>query len=261
MSYEKVGVAMNQGQHYGYGIFETIRFQNKKVQNIDFHFQRLSDSAKALEINLPVCKDDFEAWTQKIISESNKKIGVLRVQLQKHNIHGKLTWSVRENPYGKNVYSKGMILKRSPVYKHTSSLLVHHKTVNYLENLLVLKQARVQGFDDVLMHNEKDNITETAVANVFFKIGEKLYTPPISEGLLPGTFRRQVIQACNMLEIDLCEEPCPENLILKAKEVFITNAIMGIMPVRQYESCFYKKDDREFSVKLTDYLMSDWQYQ
>jgi para-aminobenzoate synthetase/4-amino-4-deoxychorismate lyase len=46
-----------------------------------------------------------------------------------------------------------------------------------------------EDWDDVLLWNEKGELTETSTANLLFRLGENLYTPPISSGLLPGTYR------------------------------------------------------------------------
>ena len=49
--------------------------------------------------------------------------------------------------------------------------------------------------DDVLLWNERDEITESTIANVVAEIDNNWYTPPVSCGLLPGVFRAAVIEA------------------------------------------------------------------
>lgn len=86
----------------------------------------------------------------------------------------------------------------------------------------------------MLFFNEDGAITEGTVTNIFALLEDKIVTPPVSSGLLPGIMRRKVLDYCEALRIPYEEAFIfPEDL-LSAKSIFITNSLMGIMPVTEY---------------------------
>lgn len=84
----------------------------------------------------------------------------------------------------------------------------------------------VRGFDDVLFTNEKGELTEGTTHNVFIKKADKLLTPPVECGVLPGVYRR------HLLETDPHAEECvlyPHDLV-EAEAVYLSDAIHGLSP-------------------------------
>jgi para-aminobenzoate synthetase/4-amino-4-deoxychorismate lyase len=72
----------------------------------------------------------------------------------------------------------------------------------------------------VILWNERGEITESSVANVVVRIGEKLLTPPIASGLLPGTFREQLLE-----ERAISESVVTIDTLRKADEIFLINSV------------------------------------
>ncbi|MEO0639951.1 MAG: aminotransferase class IV, partial [Bacteroidota bacterium] len=62
---------------------------------------------------------------------------------------------------------------------------------------------------------------------------KKLYTPPLSSGCLAGVMREKILELAQSLKIDVDERPIRWKVLLQADEIFLTNAIKGIMPVTQ----------------------------
>ncbi len=54
--------------------------------------------------------------------------------------------------------------------------------------------AACPGYDDVILWNEKGEVTESCIANIVVELDGKLYTPPVQCGLLAGTFRACLIE-------------------------------------------------------------------
>ena len=83
-----------------------------------------------------------------------------------------------------------------------------------------------KGYNDVLFLNEKGFICETSCANIFFIKNDKIFTPFSQNGLLNGIIRKWIIENYNVLEknIKLSE-------INDFDEVFVSNSLVGIMPV------------------------------
>jgi len=70
---------------------------------------------------------------------------------------------------------------------------MYHKTTHRL----VYKTAKTQAgdCDDVILFNTKNEVTETGIANIVIRLGSELVTPPVSCGLLAGTFRDHLVHA------------------------------------------------------------------
>ena len=92
-------------------------------------------------------------------------------------------------------------------------------------------QARKAGFDDALMLNSKQRVACGTVANVFMVEGQRLITPPLEEGVLPGVTRAAVLRLANKLSLAAVEERIAEDKLMLADEVFLTNSLMGLRPV------------------------------
>ena len=251
---------MSEAKDYGYGVFETIRFQNLKVQNLEKHHIRLKTSAHALDIFFEKSKEDFEKTLLEAISDSGRQSGLVRYQLDKRGRSSEESLKVSGNRYIKAMYQKGFRLCISEVRKSSTALLTRHKTVNYLEHLLVLKKAKSIGYDEALYFNEKNYITEGTYTNIFFVRGSVLYTPSLACGLLPGTMRAQILELAQMKNITCVEGDFTLEDIANAEAVFVTNALMGIMPVREINEVQSYNINHIIVDDLSSALMAHWVY-
>lgn len=103
--------------------------------------------------------------------------------------------------------------------------------MNYMENILLLQQARTNGFLDVLFLNCGKHIAETTTANIFWIRQGKLYTPSIDCGALPGIIRQVVLELATEQDIPFEEGHYPWTELASADAIFLTNSIQGIRPV------------------------------
>jgi len=113
-------------------------------------------------------------------------------------------------------------LARAPV--DSSDPFLYHKTTN--REVYEAAKAACPGFDDVLLFNEKGEITESTIANIAVDIAGKLCTPPVTCGLLPGTLRAHLLQQGELIErrITVAELPqCPR--------IFLFNSVRGMYRV------------------------------
>lgn len=74
---------MSEAIDYGFGLFETIRFQNGKAQDLKRHFDRLKSSADELGIAFKQSQVTFEEDVNTAVSKSEIEVGALRYQLSK----------------------------------------------------------------------------------------------------------------------------------------------------------------------------------
>jgi len=117
-------------------------------------------------------------------------------------------------------------LARSPV--DCRDIFLFHKTTHRS----VYEQARndVDDCDDVILWNDKDEITETTIANLFLEIDGELVTPPLESGLLAGTYRR------HMLENGQAKEAIVKKSdLVKASRIYTANSLRGLLEARLVE--------------------------
>jgi para-aminobenzoate synthetase/4-amino-4-deoxychorismate lyase len=109
-----------------------------------------------------------------------------------------------------------------------------HKTTNRAFRDDELRAARESGFGEVLFLNERGELTEGAITNLFVEISGRLFTPPGSCGVLEGIFRRRVLAdgALRASERILF----PKDLE-RAERVFLTNSVRGIVPAFLPAAC------------------------
>jgi para-aminobenzoate synthetase/4-amino-4-deoxychorismate lyase len=113
--------------------------------------------------------------------------------------------------------------------ERTSSddVFLRHKTTfrNRYERLYA--EARADGFDEVLFLNEREEVTEGAINNVFVVRDGGLITPPLNSGVLPGVFRR------HLLETDATAEERVLHLqdLQSSDGVFLCNSVRGMRQV------------------------------
>jgi para-aminobenzoate synthetase/4-amino-4-deoxychorismate lyase len=86
--------------------------------------------------------------------------------------------------------------------------------------------------EHLLIEDANGDVLETDRANVFAVIGGVLYTPPADGRLLPGVTRAAVLHAADLDQIAVSIAPMTTQRLLTATEVFVTNAVQGILPVR-----------------------------
>jgi para-aminobenzoate synthetase / 4-amino-4-deoxychorismate lyase len=110
----------------------------------------------------------------------------------------------------------------------SSDRFLFHKTTNrrlYDEEFVAARKA---GFDDALFFNERGELTEGAVHNVFVVKDGVWKTPPVSCGLLPGTARAQTLREC----ANSCEAILTLDDLLFADEIHLCNSVRGIYRVK-----------------------------
>lgn len=167
------------------GIFETIKTIDGKPIALARHMRRAITSAAELEITLPD-EASIRVQLSKVLSSQKFAAGRLRLCFADDLFH--LTHDEYEEltaPSNLNFYSETVL----------GSI---HKKFPYDDRFAIIKSARDEGFDDSILFNAKNEITETAVSNLVFRIDGVWVTPPITAGVLPGIVRAVAIEECGV---------------------------------------------------------------
>lgn len=238
----------DDGFYFGLGVFETIFVQNGQPVLEQYHMERLLSGLDTLGIALfcgsvPELRKQMQTVMASFEAENpDERAGyVLKVCASASNL--KIT--ARKNTYTEQDYEKGFELRISPILRNETSPFTAIKSLNYGDNILEKRRAHREGFDEPVFLNGKGYLTEGATTNLFGVLDGQLITPADSCGLLPGTVRRYLLEQYPVREMQITP-----GLLKKCQEVFVTNALLGIMPVTQFEDHFYKQGDMTRKIRL-----------
>lgn len=222
---------LDEGYMFGLGAFETIAVYNSKPILLSYHLERLDKALSFFNIDKKINIKDIHNF----ISNNHIINGVVKIMVSKENI----TFTTRENHYTKDDYEKGFSLDFSKIMRNESSPLTYHKTMNYGDNILEKRLASKRNIDEPIFLNSKGEICEGACSNLFFIKNNQLFTPATSCGLLEGTLRRYILSNYPVTKTIIHPDE-----INTFDEVFLTNALMGIMPVSKFENHIYSSHEK-----------------
>jgi para-aminobenzoate synthetase / 4-amino-4-deoxychorismate lyase len=110
----------------------------------------------------------------------------------------------------------------------STEVFFRHKTTNRALYDQQYARARASGLDDILFLNEKGELTEGAISNVFLERAGKLLTPPLSSGVLDGVYRRHLLETRTEAE----EQILTAADLRTADAIYLCNALRGIYKVK-----------------------------
>ncbi|MDO5344817.1 MAG: aminotransferase class IV [Lachnospiraceae bacterium] len=215
-------ITLDEGYQFGLGVFETVSVEQGEPLLLDWHLERLHASLEELGIKQTVTETEVRAF----LSSQDGAHHALKIMVSGEN----KVFTMRRNPYTEESARKGFALVYSGVYRNETSPLVRHKTLNYGDCILEKRRAAGLGADEQIFLNSRGELCEGTVSNIFFAREGRLYTPPVSCGLLPGILRRFILEHFPVEERVLKKED-----VLQMEECFVTNSLMGVMPVVSLE--------------------------
>ena len=111
---------------------------------------------------------------------------------------------------------------------HSQDLFLRHKTTRRSVYDQHYAQAIAAGLDEVIFTNERGELTEGTISNIFLRIGDRLYTPPVTCGVLPGIYRRHLLETHPAAE----EHTLTPDDLHSANAIFICNSVRGMNEVK-----------------------------
>lgn len=255
-------LVQNRGFLYGDAVFETVKIVNGKILFLEDHYFRLMSSMRVVRMEIPMnftleyMEEQilFLVENKNIASSSRARITVYRnnggYYLPQSNtisflIHAlqleNTAYLLNEGEYEVDLYKDFYVTKQ---------LLSSIKTTNRLINVTGSIYANENGLDNCILLNDAKNVVEALQGNIFMLKGNKLITPPVSEGCLNGVMRKQILELAKKINgIEVAEEIISPFDLQKADELFVTNVIKGVQPVSKYRK-------KEFSIELSRVLVA-----
>jgi len=209
---------LDDGYLYGLGAFETIAIENNTPIFLTAHLTRLHKALDFLQIDRTVTAETVIA----AIQEEKVSRGALRLTVSEQN----MLFTFRENPYTEDSYQRGFRLRLCDSLRNDASPFTYHKTLNYGDCILEKRRCADMGYDEGIFQNHRGEICEGTTSNIFFVKDNTICTPTLSCGLLPGILRAYLLERHDVIEMVIKTDEIP-----LFDECFVTNSLLGIMPV------------------------------
>jgi para-aminobenzoate synthetase/4-amino-4-deoxychorismate lyase len=195
------------------GLFETLRLEDGTFWLRARHLARLRASAALLHLpcDLPAAERALDGvasahgggpWRARLVLSAD---GMVQCSVSRHG-DTQRPWRVT--------------FASTPV--DTSDLRLFHKTLD--RTIYDAARAARPDVDDVLLWNASGEVTEATLANLVVQLDGRRVTPPVSCGLLPGTFRADLLARG-----EICERILTKDDVRRAARVWLVNSLRGWM--------------------------------
>lgn len=242
----------NRAFLYGDGVFETLKIYNHSILFLEDHYFRLMASMRIVRMQIPAdfTLEYFENQILTLVTALNCAESA-RVRFTVFRNEGGLylpqTREVSFIIQASKLAAKEYVCNELPyevdLYKDffvPKTLLSTLKTTNKMLFITGSIYAHENGLQNALVLNNDKNVAEALNGSLFMLMGNKLITPPLSEGCLNGMMRKQLLLLAKKIEgIEVVEQVISPFDLQKADELFICNIITGVQPITQYRKKSY----------------------
>jgi len=246
------------GLHYGTGVFEGIRCydtpKGPAVFRLSDHMQRLHNSARLINMELPFSVDELRSATNDLLTACNLQECYIR-PIAFYGF-GQLGVSARGNPVetvimawpwgtylGEEALRSGIRTKISSWQRVPPNVIPHASKATgvYLNSMLAVSEAQRAGYDEAIMLTPEGTVADGPGETIFVVRDGKLVTPGLETGILHGITRDSVITIARELGYTVDEKTLIRSDLYLADEVFMCGTAAEVTPVRSV-------DDQEIGV-------------
>ncbi len=238
----------DRGLQYGDGLFETIEILHGKPRFLALHLQRLQIGCERLLLPLPDLVDLSEQIRRRA---SGCAHGILKLILTRgsggrgyrlprpSNTTGILI--LHPYPvYPENYAEVGVNIRFCDLRLGCNPRLAGVKHLNRLEQVLARAEWNDADIQEGLLLDFQDNVIEGTMSNIFIVKSGRLMTPLLNMAGVDGVVRQVIRKLCEQLSMSCLEGNLSKQALLSADELFITNSVIGIWPVKKLQHQDYK---------------------
>jgi branched-chain amino acid aminotransferase len=239
----------SQSLHYGYSVFEGIRSyktvngETKIFKEVE-HFERLKNSAAALNMPYHWTTEELIAATYEVLKQNNLGDAYIRPVVyapanMKFDINDKSfiviqAWEMQPFLGEKLIRVMTSTFQRP----NPKGFKIHAKAAgHYVNSILASQEAKANGFDEALLLDMNDYVAEAPGANIFYEKDGKLFTPAAGN-ILTGITRATVLEICNELSIEVEEKFFTLDELKKADAAFFCGTaaeVIGLESLDDYK--------------------------
>jgi len=220
----------------GWGVFSTLRIGRGVAFAVERHWARLCRDAELIHVELPVDLDGIRAGFAELIRHNDAQEAVARIcvfrskggRWEGPGTGASSDWVVLTDDL--TPWPEAASLGVRANARFSASPFVGAKTLSWSANLTMYEEARREGFDEVILLNERSEVTECTSANIFAVRDGITYTPPLHSGLLPGVTREVMLSELRSSS-KVKEKVLSVDDLEQAAEVFITSSTRELLPV------------------------------
>lgn len=238
---------LDHGLLYGDGVFEGIRVYGGRPFRLREHIDRLYDSAHAIDLKIPLPREEFCRITDEAVARSGLREAYIRPIVTRGK--GDLGIDPRSCPvpsvliivdtikiWSEERYQQGlrMVTAGTPI-PHREALSPRVKSLNYLAHILAKMEGIRAGVDEVLMLDSAGWVAEASGMNLFIVHRGVVRTPPTWAGILRGVTRDVVLDLARDAGYPVVEEIINRYDVYTAEEAFLTGTAAEIAPVRELD--------------------------
>jgi branched-chain amino acid aminotransferase len=223
----------------GWGLFTTIRIVRGEAFAYERHWRRLEKDAALTRLPLTHSGAKVRVMLQDVIRSNQVKDGCARIYLVWNTVGG---WRSSEKMPDVDMVITTADLPHYPEMvrltvrehgRHAASPLAGVKTISWLNSVWAVAEAQREGFDEVVLLNERGEVSECTAANIFAVRGEKVFTPPLSSGCLEGVTRGILMEIASEAGTTVVEQTMRPDVLYSADEVFVTSTNRNAIGVKE----------------------------
>ena len=238
--------------HYGMGVFEGVRAyktdQGPAIFRLKEHTDRLFDSAKIMNMEMPFSKEEITNAQIAAIKENNLDSAYLRPMcfygsegmglradnLKTHTIVAAWEWG---SYLGAENMEKGLRIKTSSFTRHHVNISMCKAKANghYINSMLALQEALTDGYDEALLLDVEGFVAEGSGENIFIIKNGVIYTPDLTSAL-NGITRNTITAFANDLNYEVVEKRITRDEVYIADEAFFTGTAAEVTPIRELDN-------------------------
>ena len=227
----------------GWGIFSTLRVYDGVMFSWERHWQRMRTDAARMRVPFPSESHWLESRLQRLIEANGAANATLRVAVVR-NRGGLYEGPAITRSFDLIAFTvdpvqwpASMKLGVVPNGRHAASEFAGTKYISWAENLTRYERAHEQGLDEVVLLNERGEVSECTSANIFAVEagGSRVWTPPLSSGCLAGVTRAVLLEEIHVPGVIIGEKTLVPADLTAADEVFVTSTTRELLPVASIE--------------------------
>ncbi len=253
----------------GWGLFTTVRIKRGEAFAYERHWRRLEKDAALTRLPMTYTGARVRVMLQEAIRANQVKEGCARIYLVWNTVGG---WKSDEKLPDVDLvittadlpkYPEMLRLTAREQGRHAASPLAGVKTISWLNSVWAAGEAQREGFDEVVLLNERGEVSECTAANIFAVKGGKAITPPLSSGCLEGVTRGILMEIASEASTSVVEQTMRLEDLYGADEVFVTSTNRNVIGVKEIAGHaiadgltgpISKKLDEAFEAYINEYV-------